>query len=96
MKILKRFGPLVLFIAIGFFLVPDEATFRVTVIRLAVSGLVLMLAIATIGFSDEWGLFPDLDIPELCLRSRTTPEGAAIVLLGLLILLASIVFAVAH
>lgn len=78
--------------ALGYFLVPDVATFITSIFRIAECAFVSLLWLLIIGHGKGWGIFTDLDIAELY-KNSINPDsglaaiGSAIVLLGLVILI---------
>jgi len=53
----KQFGALILFIILGFLLLPDAATFMLITFRFSVAVSILMATLIVIGHSKECGLF---------------------------------------
>lgn len=93
----KKYTTFIVISLVGFFFVPDIATFETTIFRLAVVSLITLLWLLLIGTVSGWGIFPDIDLKKLCDNSidenkKYSSIASAIVLLSLILLLCTVIY----
>ena len=90
---LRRVWVLLLAVVCGMLII-DASQMILAVYSLSAVALVLLLADALFAAKAKWGLFPTLDIDEAIKTAQSTPLGSALVWLGFVALLATILFLV--
>lgn len=97
---LKKYSALAIISLLGFFFVPDLATLQTTIFQMAVISGITLLWLLLVGTVSGWGIFPDIDLKELCDKATDNYSvgnaqiGAGLIFVGLIMLLCTAIFSI--
>ena len=96
----KKYSSLVIISLLGFFFVPDIATFQTMIFQLSIISGIILGWLLLVGTVSGWGIFPDIDLKELCDKatdsytSGNAQIGAGLIFVGLMMLLCTVIFSI--
>ena len=97
---LKKYSALAVISFLGFFFVPDVATFQTMIFQLAIISGIILGWLLLIGTVSGWGIFPDIGLKELCDKATDTYTsgnaqiGAGLIFVALIALLCTVIFTI--
>lgn len=89
---LKKTWILLAIIVAGLIIFGDAAQLAVVIFNLSAVALVLLLADFILTSREKWGLFPTLNLDAVISSASSTPVSAALLFIGIVVLLVTILF----